>query len=339
MTSRILILGMAALTAVCAIGACAFIYNPYAISLGATWRWTEEEPPRQYARDALATLYWQSPEAFAAVNSHPAVEDGITEDEYRAIALVADAGINNPDKIEALLDPSQRQMEEREITLPLRGDIELVIVRFGDGAAQTMDKLERAVRFTEEYMDEQFPARLVLLLVADMFGGDYVGHNTHINMALHPDYDSGDGWKSDFTESILVHEVAHYYWHSSAELWLDEGAAEIMAIIQEESHSGYMVSDSDLTLPCSVPNLRSLEELPGQLPEDCVYSLGPRLFLDLYRTLGAADFRVGFQTLFRLGQGAVLDVDARSIDDLRLAFGFVNAEKADQVVQKWYAGR
>ena len=213
----------------------------------------------------------------------------------------------------------------------------LVIVRLQPGAAQTMDLLESAVRFAEGYMGEQFPAKLVLLLVADAVNRDAAGHYTDINMAIHPDFDSEGAWGALHAGSLLSHEVAHYYWANSAEAWLDEGAAEIMAVVHEESRSEYEGSDSDFALPCSAPDLQSLELLAEEAPADCIYSLGPRLFLDLYRKLGEADFQRGFRDLY-LSRRDVLwpeDPNARGIEQVRDSFSF-SAEAADEIIPKWY---
>ena len=149
--------------------------------------------PARYALDSLEVLSAESPDVFDRVMSHPEVEDGITEDETMALALIADVGINNPDLVDPLLDPSVRQIERQERSLPLRGNVQLVVVRLQPGAARTMNLLESAVRFAEGYMGEQFPSKLVLLLVADAVNQNYAGHYTHINMAVHPDFDSEGG--------------------------------------------------------------------------------------------------------------------------------------------------
>ena len=331
------ILAMVVATVLCAAGLCIYIYDPGPIAGG---RWMDVQSPARYALDSLEVLSIESPDVFDRVMSHPEVEDGITGEEPLVLALIADIGINNPSLVDALLDPSIRQIEKRDVTLPLRGDVQLVIVRLEPGAARTMDFLESAVRFAERYMGERFPTKLVLLLVADAVNEDYAGHYTHINMAIDPDLDAESRLAAHQAPSVLTHEVAHHYWANSAEIWLDEGAAEIMAVIHEESRSGYRASHSDSTLPCSLPNLQSLELLSGEPSDDCVYSLGPRLFLDLYRTLGPDDFQRGFRGLYLAGRDALWteDPSARSIEQLTDAFSF-SAEAMDEVIPKWYGER
>ena len=187
-------------------------------------------------------------------------------------------------------------------------------------------------------MGERFPTKL-LLLIADAVYEGYAGHYTHINVVIHPDFDSENGPAALQASSVLTHEVAHYYWANSAETWLDEGAAEIMAVIHRESRSGYRASPADSILPCSLPDLQFLELEPGEPSDDCVYGLGPRLFLDLYRTLGPDDFQRGFRELHLAGRDVLWpeDPSGRSIEHLRDAFSF-SVEATEKIIPKWYGG-
>ena len=88
-------------------------------------------------------------------------------------------------------------------------------------------------------MGEPFSTNFVLLFYADAVIPDYAGHNTGLNMTVHPDFDSDDDSDEALSAPfILSHEVAHYYWNTSSQLWLDEGAAEVMSIIYEETMTG-----------------------------------------------------------------------------------------------------
>ena len=296
------------------------------------------EPADHFALGSLATLGYESPEVFDSILSHPSVADGITNDEATVVALVYDVQATNPDLIDTLLDPSATQIEKRDIILPLAGNVQLSIVRMEPGAARSMDLLENAVRFAEDYMNEPLPLNFVLLLYADAVQPGYAGHNTSTNMTVHPDFDS-DADESDYAASILAHEVAHYYWGNSAEMWLDEGAAELMAIIHEEATIGRQVWDSADAFPCPyAADLSALERLSDDAStEDCAYNLGTRFFLDLHRALGEDEFRRGFRMLYLLGRDA-LDPDdpgVRRIDHVRDAFDFSTVAR-DEVIPRWY---
>ena len=297
------------------------------------------EPSDAFALMSLESLAYDSPAVLGTILAHPSVEDGITNDETAALALLQDVQTTNPDMVDTLLEPSNVQIERRTIGLPLAGDAELAIVRLQPGAARSMELLESAVRFAEHFMGEPLPTNFVLLFYADAVIPNYAGHNSGLNMTVHPDFDSNDDSdEAHFAPFILAHEVAHYYWNTSSQLWLDEGAAEVMSIIFEESTTGQEALGAANTFPCSyAADLTGVERMEETLAGDCAYSLGTRFFLDLYRTLGEKEFQRGFRELHRLGRDIFdpEDPDARGIDDVREAFGF-SQEARDEIIPKWY---
>ena len=156
---------------------------------------------------------------------HPAIADGITDEETIFVTVAGNAYEWNPGLIDTLLDPAEVMLERRTIELPIAGEVELVIVRIQPGSAKSMDLLEESVRFAESYMGEAFPINLILLLYADAVKPGFAGHNSGAGMVVHPDFD-GD----DELGLIVGHEVAHFYWRGSSQVWLDEGAAEFLAV-------------------------------------------------------------------------------------------------------------
>ena len=297
------------------------------------------EPSDAVALVSLEFLAYESPAVFRRVLSHPSVADGITDHETAALALLYDVQTTSPDMVDTLLDPSNVQVERRVIGLPLAGDVELAIVRLQPGAAGSMELLERAVRFAEEFMGEPFPTNFVLLFYADAVISDFVGHNSGFNMTIHPDFDSDDGSdEAHYAPFLLAHEVAHYYWNGSSQAWLDEGAAEVMSITYEETTTGQEAWDAANTYPCPyAADLTGVERMEDIQADDCAYSLGTRFFLDLYRTLDEGEFQRGFRDLYRLGKDILdpEDPDARGIGHVRDAFGFSN-EAREEIIPKWY---
>ena len=297
------------------------------------------EPSDAFALMSLEFLAYESPIAFRRVMAHTSVTDGITDDETPVLALLQDVHMTNPDMVDTLLDQSNVQIERRSIELPFAGDVELTIARLQPGAPRSMELLETTVRFTEGFMGEPFPTNFVLLFYADAVLPDAAGHNSGFNMTVHPDFDSDDDSDdAHFAPFILTHEVAHYYWHSSSQLWLDEGAAEVMSIIYEESTTGQEAQGAANTFPCGYgADLSGVERLEDALAEDCAYSIGTRFFLDLYRTLGEEEFQRGFRDLYRMGADIFdpEDPDARGITHVREAFGF-SQEARDDIIPKWY---
>ena len=297
------------------------------------------EPSDAFALMSLEFLAYESPAVLGTVLAHPSVTDGITDHETAVLALLQDVHMTNPDMVDKLLEQSNVQVEKRSIELPLAGDVELTVVRLQPGVPRSMELLETTVRFSEEFMDEPFPTNFVLLFFADAVMPHYAGHNSGFNMTVHPDFDSDDDSDdAHFAPFILAHEVAHYYWNNSSELWLDEGAAEIVSIIYGESTTGQEAQGAANTLPCGyAADLSGVERLEEALAEDCAYSLGTRFFLDLYRTLGDEEFQRGFRDLYRLGMDVLdpEDPDARDITHVREAFSFSQEARGD-IIPRWY---
>ena len=274
----------------------------------------------------LALLNWTTladPSEFAEFMSHPAIADGITDEEAIFVTVASDAYAENPGLVDTLLEPAEVLSERRIIELPVAGEVELVIVRIHPGSARSMDLLEEAVRFAEDYMGERFPLNLVLLLYADAVKDGFAGHNSGADMVVHPDFD-----RDDKLGLIASHEVAHFYWRGSSQVWIDEGAAEFLAVVEADRLLWLDMTDIS---PADVMDeydcadgttLKSLETLPDSQAEDCSYALGFLFFLDLHQALGAEDFQQGFRELYQAGKD-VLDPEswqARNMGDVRDAF-------------------
>ena len=293
------------------------------------------EPSDAAALKSLSIMAYDAPDALDMAMSHPTIADGITDDETPVVALLHDVNEKNPSLISVLLDPANILIENREIDLPIAGRTHLAIVRTQPGAAGGMDILENAVRNIEDYMDTAFPTNFVLLLYENALPSGSRGQNAGTNMVILPEYDIDDD--SDASR-IIAHEVAHYYWDNSAELWIDEGAADFIAYVIEDMRSDEPLSPLD-DPPCAyAENLASLEDLGYSESGDCKYSLGARFFLDLSLTLDSEDFMQGFRDLYLLGKDAYEDdPDARSVKNVREAFGSI-PDAIDVVIPRWYDG-
>ena len=295
------------------------------------------EPSDSHALMSLDILSYEAPEAFDDILSNPVIADGVTDNEAPILALLHDVHFENPTLVSTLLSPNGTRVEQRDIDLPMAGRVRLAIVRTQEGAARSMDLLESVVRFSESYMGEPFPTNFVLLLFADAIMPGADAHNKGINMTVHPDFDVDDGGEYALDAPILLaHEVAHYYWGSSGEAWIDEGAADVMSFAYDESTTGYewYVSDIATMYPCSIPDLSALALMPGDPPQDCIYGLGAGLFLELYRTLGDEDFRKGFRALYLLSQNGP---GAQRVH-VRESFEFHPAAR-EEVIPRWYGDR
>ena len=245
---------------------------------------TAIEPVDVSALDALAGLAGDAEELLQQVLTHPSLTGGITDAPTPVVAMLYGVAETNPGLIDRLLDSKVVNLERRSITLPLAGEVDLVIVRTAPGAARGMDLLEHSVRSSEELMGRPLPTRYVGLLYEDAVIGDYAGANFGTHIAILPEYDVDDG-----SHEGIAHEVAHYYWVGNA-AWIDEGMANFMGAAIGSRRTGEPIGVTNA--PCAyAQSITELETLAPDPVEDydvfgCNYSLGERLFVDMYRAMG-----------------------------------------------------
>ncbi len=301
------------------------------------------EPADAPAIESLWQLAALDPEIFHSTISHPTLGNGITDELAPLVATLEGVAKTNPRLIGTLLDPDGVSLEQRTVTLPLSGDVDLVIMRTGPGAARSMDLLEDAARGAEEFMGVPLPANYVGLLFQHAVYGSFAGTNFGTHIAILPKYDVDDGSReAEFAAHSIAHEVAHYYWNGNAD-WIDEGAAELMASMSESVRTGRPVGVTNH--PCayadSIADLVSLEPERDASEFRCNYALGERLFVGLYDTLGDEEFREGFRSLY-LASEVEDDADNHrgtsvDIDHLREAFGSAG-DGAEAAIARWYDG-
>ena len=301
------------------------------------------EPADLPALESLRVLAAYDTKMFRGIMSHGALRDGISDTLAPLVATLEGVAKTNPSLVDVLLAPNGVSLEERTITLPLAGDVTLAIIRTGQGAARSMDLLEAAVRGAEEFMGAPLPTDYVGLLFEKAVAGSFAGTNFGTHMAILPKYDVDDGSReAEFAGQGIAHEVAHYYWNGNAD-WIDEGAAELMAAISESGRTGSPVVAT--SYPCAYAgNVADLESLGAGRDSGefrCNYSLGERVFVDLYDTLGGEVFREGFRNLY-LASEVEDDTDNRrgthvGIGHLREAFSLAD-DGAGAVIARWYEG-
>ena len=305
------------------------------------------EPADVAALESLAQLTADDRETFGRVIDHPTLAGGI-DDAAPVVSVLSGVQRTNPALLPRLLNLEQVAVEERIVDQPGAGPLTLVIIRLeanAAGNAGSMDLLAAAVRFVADYMGEPFPVRYVALLFAEAVPDYSAGANFGTHIAVRPQYDSpAADYPARNSGRAIAHEVAHYYWADNAP-WLDEGAAELLAALFAASHWGGNPMPNHY--PCaSVSGIRDLAAADYALDAaggQCPYALGERLFLDLRRALGAADFQRGFRRLYRaLAAGSG---NATGIAAVRRAFagedfvaGPAAQDRTRQVIERWYGG-
>ena len=262
--------------------------------LASCWRCPDDEVPGEGVH-----------RRFRQVMAHPAISDGISDEEAKIVATLHSVVKFSPGLEDILLDPDRVMLEERTIALPLAGETQLTIIRTRPGAERTMDLLEHVVRTVEEFMAYPLPVRHVIYLsLSEDASSPWRdgAYNYWTNLAGPPRFDT----EEEYEISILgtfAHEVHHYYFYPLQPLgWISEGGADFLGTVQRNVSAGVPL-DPRLP-PC--PYARYFYELwrldfDGDDPEImCTYTSGERVWLDLYRRLGEPVFRQGFGNLYQM---------------------------------------
>ena len=258
-----------------------------------------------------------------SVLDNPNIADGggIDDQEAKIVAVLGGTNRVNPKLVDVLLDPTQTSIEERRISAS-DGEVNLAIIRTAPGAADTIALLEYAVREATVMMDQSFPTDYVALLVEEATVGDSIGTNFQTHMAITPEFDVDDrsSRPGNDTGRLIAHEVAHYYWFGLID-WVDEGAANFMAIANENRRVGQPMEVDNPPCPYyeTLFHLERSNPRQGTWGGQCNYALGERLFLDLHSALGDVRFYQGFRNLRRLTQADNADETA-PVNHLSAAF-------------------
>ena len=305
---------------------------------------TAIEPVDVSAMEALYFLAAFREDAFDQVMAHPSIAQGVTDELTPVVAMLYGVTKANPSLTDRLLDPKAVNLERRNITMPLTGDVDLVIVRTAPGAVRGMDLLEHTVRASEELMGRTFPTRYVGLLYEDAVSGGYAGTNFGTHIAVLPKYDVEDGsHEAVFAPHAIAHEVAHYFWSGDAD-WIDEGVSDFMASSVENRRTGRPIEVTND--PCAYA--RSIIELETSAPDadadydvfGCNYSLGERLFVDMYRVLGENAIWQRLRELYikSLVEDDADDLKGTALDIKHIREVFQSAPGSSVPIKRWYEG-
>ena len=263
----------------------------------------------------------------AEVMAHPAMQDGITDQEAKVVATLRSVMEHRPSLLKPMLDPTKLKVNERVIDLTLAGSTTLAVMHHQPIPAETMDFLEYAVTNPERFMGAPFPQNYVALYIGyahyhKVSGGFYGTH-----MVLNPKYIG-----SNFA-AIIAHETGHYYWTGPEPSWITEGAAELLRDISEYERDGIPIEPHhrECTLFDNIGELNASLPKAGTEGYRCNYRLGQRFWLDLYQTLGEDIFRMGFRQVY-LEQSS----DMRGISDAFKKITPNNNHLIEQVVYRHY---
>ena len=293
--------------------------------------------------------------------------DGLTQNEAYYVTILSTHSILRtlevfgPDDYRILLNKALGEKAvSRTISLPRAGEIQLVPFNRPLGsrdADRILDHMEAAVVAIEEFMTISFPDEQILLLFTDP-GEDAIGLYVGTHMIA-----SAELGVKDLNE-VLTHELAHYYWTSSANenlpLWIGEGGPEFLAAYLSDqtnvksfgARRTTLTSNHGVITYCnSKLGIRSIQKLLANLNETgykehvessyfiCNYAYGEILALDLYQFMGDKSFRDAWKEIYRLSE----ESDELLPEDTiyRVFLSGVPEDKVKgfkEIYQRWHGG-
>ena len=299
------------------------------------------------AMGSLRKLERDNTARFLEVMDHPVINDGITDQETKLVALLWGTNTYKPEYVDDVLTQTGIFVEGRTIRLPISGEVLLAVFRHRDRVTSSMDYLEHSVTFMEDVMGNPLPSNYLAVFFTDAIPEDVGGKHfgTHIGAQPHFDLVGTARWKQ--TPFVIAHEVAHRYWSGNKWDWIDEGLATFLAILAENRRTGFPVEARKR--PCaSAKTIGELEaiysEETGTEWDSCNYPLGEAMFLDLYQSLGEEAFAHGLRRLYakELGDDPTDDCEGTELYICHLVAAFKDgasknvASMVDEVVMRRY---
>ena len=250
------------------------------------------------------------------------------------VILIAAAGtMRDAEEIRKLSIPGYAYIKTESGGTELSPSLKISVVRFGTpGQSWTFDYARDAVEFSERIMQLPLPVDHVILVMNEAaVTENYAGTNYGFAISGLPGFE--EGWrkydKYRFS-SLILHEVAHYFWRSGAD-WIDEGVADTFEYIygiENGISPGLLAPYRGL---CEMHNLQMLNRATPDQQESqflCNYFLGQSLFVDLLDDLGVDEFSRGLRDLYRL---SLFNRSDEGIETVREAF----PNSADIVRMHW----
>ena len=264
---------------------------------------------------------------------HPKAKDGIDDDD--TILITAATTSRDENQIRRLLTPGGATVETWQIATPRTPNLNLSIVRAGSRrATDTSFIVEDAIAYVEDTMDMPLPTNHVILLLDDSgVFANFAGVNYGQAMAIRRKGEDGSDRDRQAFVQVMVHEVAHYFWHGNED-WIDEGVANAIDItyaIDKNLPSEFKTNHRGTCNLSTLQDLAGAEHHRNSLNFLCNYFLGGSLFLDLQDTHGKQEFRQGLKNLYAMTQKLHTEQEQAGIEEVKRAFG----ENNPVVIKHW----
>ena len=287
------------------------------------------------ALHALSRLAIPDPAAAIAAASAPIPAE--TDAASWAAVLTAYPSVlrYQPELAADLLTLSHTNVTTQAETLHLTGEIQVTVIRSRPAGENTDANIRGTLQEVETFMGLPFPTRHVVLVFANSLPEGARSRHYGSHVVIRPDYDTGSGHKAGLAPWELAHAFARYYWQGNP-LWLDEGAASLIATVAENArHQSRIMAYSR---PC--PDARHIAELPNPARDYIAYrchgAMGERLFLSLYRQEPYRDFLHRFRHLYLLGEQR--DGSRRPLDLPDIVRAFAANPEAQETIITWHNG-
>ena len=237
-----------------------------------------------------------------------AIAGGITDHDALLFLTgpLDDSNLTTQEYAEAIMRRADNfTIEQRTVILASSGPIQLVLIHYSHRPihGSVMGTLESVLREVVTFMEVPFPHDHLVLKVTygqtwnGQFGGRYI---SIVDDLLDASASSME------TRRVLSHLIGHYYWQNNGRL-IDDGVVTTI-----EYALGYRspewppeAGDPESTdvgrYNCTFNTIDAATyksgDSAGRVRSDCARFFGPRLFMDLYRSLDEASFHKGLSRL------------------------------------------
>ena len=252
-------------------------------------------PGDREAAHSLMRINASSHATFDEILNHPTFSEGGIRDRHTSvIAVLWVETKNQPGSHAIVLDPAKTDISRATVTLPISGKVQVTLIRTApDPGTDTMAKTLQALRINEAFHGEPLSTDSVNVIVTPNLPGTLAGQNSSSHIAIDDSYEKHGG---DRLLSLMVHEVAHYYWYGN-QSWMDEGISAYIAAVALSTVSGNPPRAPQWNC-AAYPTIRSVPHTDP--PHNCNYQRGAEMFLHLREKTTDHRTRQILRDLYRL---------------------------------------